>query len=219
MNVDVISFLKEQMKKNTKHYQSDYLIDEEIIKKYANSYYDDEKTLLWLSRPMGTLIGRERETFIKGTYENNTWQVYLDSPEEIVAYAVELLEIENGVVKGNVYELDYETHAKEVAEKSIPSYMEEKTFQDGFKKCLRFDEVDYFSYAALIDAHGLSVRSKTYTKDEKLLDLVLKEQKQKRDKMKMPSLNEQVKNAASKCEGLNKDNHSSKEKDLKQYEI
>lgn len=206
MNVDVISFLKEQMKKNTKHYQSDFFIDEEIIKKYANSYYDDEKTLLWLSRPMGTFIGRERETFIQDTYEYNSWVYYRSSPEDIVAYAVELIGVENGIVKGNVYELDYKEHVKDVIEKSIPAYMVERTFQDGFKKCLSMDECNYFTYGTLIDAHGFGVRSITYSKDERALDLVLHEQKRKRDNMKMPSLTEQVKGAASKCEVVNNDN-------------
>ena len=121
-NVDILACLDAVMKQNTGFYQSDFEIDKEIIQKAAASPNREEKTLLWLSRPSGTHCFRERDVFLKDTRPYNTWKFHGEQTRDrILAYAVELTGIENGKIKGNLYELDYPQHYERVKEKALPA--------------------------------------------------------------------------------------------------
>lgn len=119
-NVDVVASLEAIMKQNTAFYQSDFDIDKQILQKAAVSPIPEGKRLLWFSRPSGTCCFRERDVFLKDTRQHNTWQFYGEQTHDtILAYAVELTGTEQGKIKGNLYELDYPQHFREVIEKSI----------------------------------------------------------------------------------------------------
>lgn len=119
-NVDVVASLEAIMKQNTAFYQSDFNIDKQILQKAAISPIPEGKRLLWFSRPSGTCCFRERDVFLKDTRQHNTWRFYGEQTHDtILAYAVELTGTEQGKIKGNLYELDYPQHFREVIEKSI----------------------------------------------------------------------------------------------------
>lgn len=119
-NVDVVASLEAIMKQNTAFYQSDFEIDKQILQKAAISPIPEGKRLLWFSRPSGTCCFRERDMFLKDTRQHNTWRFYGEQTHDtILAYAVELTGTEQGKIKGNLYELDYPQHFREVIEKSI----------------------------------------------------------------------------------------------------
>ena len=119
-NVDVVASLEAIMKQNTAFYQSDFEIDKQILQKAAISPIPEGKRLLWFSRPSGTCCFRERDVFLKDTRQHNTWRFYGEQTHDtILAYAVELTGTEQGKIKGNLYELDYPQHFREVIEKSI----------------------------------------------------------------------------------------------------
>ena len=119
-NVDVVASLEAIMKQNTAFYQSDFDIDKQILQKAAVSPVPEDKRLLWFSRPSGTCCFRERDVFLKDTRQHNTWRFYGEQTHDtILAYAVELTGTEQGKIKGNLYELDYPQHFREVIEKSI----------------------------------------------------------------------------------------------------
>lgn len=121
-NVDILACLDAVMKQNTGFYQSDFEIDKEIIQKAAESPNREDKTLLWLSRPSGTHCFRERDVFLKDTAPHNTWRFHKEQTRDrILAYAVELTGIENGKIKGNLYELDYSQHYERVKAKELPA--------------------------------------------------------------------------------------------------
>ena len=121
-NVDVIVSLEAIMKQNTAFYQSDFEIDKRILREAASRPAAEEKRLLWFSRPSGTCCFRERDVFLKDTRQHNTWRFYGEQTrDKILAYAVELTGKENGIIKGNLYELDYPQHFREVVEKSLPA--------------------------------------------------------------------------------------------------
>lgn len=121
-NVDVIASLEAIMKQNTAFYQSDFDIDKQILQKAAVSPVPEDKRLLWFSRPSGTCCFRERDVFLKDTRQHNTWRFYGEQTRDtILAYAVELTGTEQEKIKGNLYELDYLQHFREVIEKSIPA--------------------------------------------------------------------------------------------------
>ena len=121
-NVDIFASLDAIMRQNTGFFQSDFDIDKEIIAKAAASPNREDKTLLWFCRPSGTHCFRERDVFLKDTRQHNTWRFYGEQTrDKILAYAVELTGKENGIIKGNLYELDYPQHFREVVEKSLPA--------------------------------------------------------------------------------------------------
>ena len=66
-DVDVFASLSAILKQNTGFYQSDFDIDKSIITQAAASPHKEDKTLLWLCRPMGTHCFRERDVFLKDT--------------------------------------------------------------------------------------------------------------------------------------------------------
>ena len=121
-NVDVVASLEAIMKQNTAFYQSDFEIDKQILQKAAISPIPEGKRLLWFSRPSGTCCFRERDVFLKDTRQHNTWRFYGEQTRDtILAYAVELTGTQQEKIKGNLYELDYLQHFREVIEKSIPA--------------------------------------------------------------------------------------------------
>lgn len=120
-NVDVIAALDEIMRQNTAFYQSDFDIDKGIIQRAAASDQPADKTLLWMSRPSGTYCFRERDVFLKGTRQHNTWKFYGEQTRDrVLAYAVELTGKARGVIRGNLYELDYQQHYRHVIDAALP---------------------------------------------------------------------------------------------------
>lgn len=109
-NCDVLSVLREIMSHNTKHYQTDFAIDEEILTGAAEEPNAMDRRYLWMSRPCGTHCLKEKDVFLFNSPEYSTWTAYADTADEIVAYAVQLNGYEDGVLKGNLYELDYASH-------------------------------------------------------------------------------------------------------------
>ena len=119
-DVDVFASLSAILKQNTGFYQSDFDIDKSIITQAAASPQKEDKTLLWLCRPMGTHCFRERDVFLKDTAPHNTWRFYMEqTSDRILAYAIELTGTEHGKVKGNLYELDYARHYERVKDKEL----------------------------------------------------------------------------------------------------
>ena len=114
-DVDVIASLEAIMKQNTAFYQNDFDLDRNILQKAAASPTAEDRRLLWFSRPSGTSCFRERDVFLKGTRQHNTWRFYGEQTrDKVLAYAVKLTGIVNGKIKGNLYELDYPQHFRHV---------------------------------------------------------------------------------------------------------
>lgn len=99
-DVDVIASLEAIMKQNTAFYQNDFDLDRNILQKAAASPTAEDRRLLWFSRPSGTSCFRERDVFLKGTRQHNTWRFYGEQTrDKVLAYAVELTGIVNGKSK------------------------------------------------------------------------------------------------------------------------
>ena len=121
-DVDVIASLEAIMKQNTAFFQNDFDLDRNILQKAAASPTAEDRRLLWFSRPSGTSCFRERDVFLKGTRQHNTWRFYGEQTrDKVLAYAVELTGIVNGKIKGNLYELDYPQHFRHVKEQALPA--------------------------------------------------------------------------------------------------
>ncbi|MFA0814761.1 MAG: hypothetical protein ACC608_03115 [Anaerofustis sp.] len=181
-NSSIIPILKAIMLTNTEHYQTDYEIDQKILRNAAKSRYPEEKKLLWMSRPSGTHCIREREVFIKGTYEHNTWKIYHEqTSDSILAYFVELRYWDKSGVYGNVYELNYAEHVKAVQDFSVDPKSEMMIFEDGFEAELPF-EYDRKALNDLSTVHGKVVYRRTVAVFNEDLCRVIAEQEKTRDR-------------------------------------
>lgn len=119
-NVDVLAALEQLMRQNTAFYRNDFEIDKEIIGRAAASDKAEDRTLLWMSRPSGTYCFRESDVYLQGTAQHNTWKFYGEQTRDrVLAYAVELTGKVRGVIRGNLYELDYPQHFRHVAAEAV----------------------------------------------------------------------------------------------------
>ena len=131
-NVDVLAALEQIMRQHTAFYQNDFDIDKSIIHRDAASDQAVDKALLWMSRPSGTYCFRERDVFLKGTRQHNTWKFYGEQTrDKILAYAVELTGTQGGTIRGNLYELDYPQHFRHVVEASQPVSVNRLFYEHG----------------------------------------------------------------------------------------
>ena len=95
-NVDVLASLQQIMQQNTAAFQNDFDIDKKILTQAAKSKNAEDKVYLWFSRPNGTHCLRERDVFLRGTREHNTFRFYHEQTKErVLAYAVVLSGVES----------------------------------------------------------------------------------------------------------------------------
>lgn len=121
-NVDVFATLNAIMRQNTAHYQNDFEIDKRMLWRAAESSDAAEKNYLWMSRPSGTHCLRERDVYLQGAREHNTFRFYAEQTHDrVLAYAVMLTGIEQNKVMGNLYELDYREQVKQVQRDALPA--------------------------------------------------------------------------------------------------
>lgn len=121
VDVDILDCLEQIVKKNTVHYQGDFEIDKYILQRYALDDNPENKHFLWMSRSYGTHCLRERSVFIKDSAQYTTWVFYENyDNQHILAYSVEITGYENGVIRGNIYPLDYKKHCILVRQTALP---------------------------------------------------------------------------------------------------
>lgn len=126
-NVDVLAALEQLMRQNTAFYRNDFEIDKEIIGRAAASDKAEDRTLLWMSRPSGTHCFRESDVYLQGTRQHNTWKFYGEQTRDrVLAYAVELTGKVRGVIRGNLYELDYWMMSDTPAKRSMARLPEKR---------------------------------------------------------------------------------------------
>lgn len=131
-NVDLLAALEQIMRQHTAFYQNDFDIDKSIIQRDAASDQAVDKTLLWMSRPSGTYCFRERDVFLKGTRQHNTWKFYGEQTrDKILAYAVELTGTQGSSIRGNLYALDYQQHFRHVVEAAQPVNVNRLFYEHG----------------------------------------------------------------------------------------
>ena len=188
-DVDVLASLEAILKQNTGFYQSDFDIDKQIIAEKAASPSKEDKTLLWLSRPSGTYCFRERDVFISDTAPHNTWRFYKEQTRDhILAYAVELTGVQDGKIKGNLYELDYEKHYERVKNDTLAAGTVTLIYEHGTREQPADRRFDGYPDPQL----GKFERFEVQPKDPEALQFLLREEKESRDKLKPGDLGEHI---------------------------
>lgn len=185
-NVDVLDALSKIVDIHTRHYKEDFDMDKVLIPKLALSANPEDRNLLWMSRPSGTYVLRERDIYLQGTYAHNTWKYYHEqSKDPILAYAISLNGIQNGNVIGTIYPLDYASHVEHIKSLALPIHRVTVTFEDGFAGTLPFEN-NRRRVNELMPKHG-APRAMSYAPEsESELTALLKREHFQRDNHAVP---------------------------------
>lgn len=176
-NIDLVDALRRIMDIHTENYKEDFELDAKLLHDFAVSQSPEDKHLLWMSRPSGTYLLPEHEVYVEDSYENKVWEFYHEQTHDpILAYAVEITGAENGVVKGNLVELDYAAHVERMKSLTVSVEKVAVIFEDDATYFL-----PYRSYQrearAMEDDHG-SIASVSYLpEDARELDMILRRER------------------------------------------
>lgn len=183
-NVDVIAALGAVMDANTEHYKTDFQYDIEMFKKAAAAPDGDINRLLWLSRPSGTECFYERDAYLTGNYANHAWSYYADTQDSIHAYAVEITGRDKGRVVGNLYELDYKSHVRQLERDALPAASVTVKYEDGAERNFPYDVWNKRGHEVVkaeVD-HGKATRTRFEPQNEDSLQRRLKQVRNERQK-------------------------------------
>ena len=200
-NVDIVAALGAVVELNTENYKSDFKYDIEMFKKAAQHPDGENNRFLWLSRPSGTYCHLERDTYIKDTAAFNYWNgcatiLGKDTPFEnvivndrVMTFAVEIKGIENGRIIGNLHELNYRDHVKDVAKNALPKHTVTVKYEDGTKITLPHAEHDG-KWQRLYHQHGqaISYRADPHPKDKAALQAIVTQAREQRENNARPAI-------------------------------
>lgn len=164
-NVDILKSLQEIAEKNTVFHQTDFFIDKQMLKEAAESTSLDNKNYIWISREKGTHCFNERNSFIEDTPEYNKFLFY-EKNQDVLAFSVEIKEMQYGVIKGNIYEINYEEQCS--FRKQNSSLLENiaVTFENGNKEVFSAD--DYFQNIAQLQQKYGAIKEVHYESKQEL---------------------------------------------------
>jgi len=204
-NVDIVAALGAVVELNTEHYKSDFKYDIAQFKAAARNPDGENNHLLWLSRKSGTHCYPERDVYIKDTSAFNTWTdhaTFLGQPgiyqsvivnDHILAFAVEITGIENGRIKGNLHELDFRDHVKQVNDIAIPKHTVTSIHKDGTKITLPHTEHNG-KWQQLYHQHGQAVSYRADPQDKAALQAIVTQAREQRENIKMHGLISRLEN-------------------------
>jgi hypothetical protein len=199
-NADVIAALGAVLQLNTEHYKSDFKYDVESFKEAAKHPDGENNRLLWMSRQSGTWCVKEREAHIRDSEAFNLWNGYatilgdINSymstvvvQDRILAFAVDIKGVENGRVKGDLYELDYRDHVRQVQRAALPKHTVTVKYEDGTALTLPHKEYDG-QRERLYYRHGQALSLRPNPEDEGALRDILKHARERREKDASPAV-------------------------------
>lgn len=188
-NVDVLASLQQIMQQNTAAFQNDFDIDKKILMRAAKSKNVEDKVYLWFSRPNGTHCLRERDVFLRGTREHNTFRFYHEQTKErVLAYAVVLSGVESGKVKGSIYELDYVAKAELAIQTALRTDNNRLIYENGSREMPK----EYRFEATPDREHGKFVRYEAVPHDPDALRDLLRDESRKRERLKPGNFKEHI---------------------------
>ena len=195
-NVDVLASLQQIMQQNTAAFQNDFDIDKKILTRAAKSKNVEDKVYLWFSRPNGTHCLRERDVFLRGTREHNTFRFYHEQTKErVLAYAVVLSGVESGKVKGSIYELDYVAKAELAIQTALRTDNNRLIYENGSREMPK----EYRFEATPDREHGKFVRYEAVPHDPDALRDLLRDESRKREPLQPGNFKEHIGRRFNPC--------------------
>ena len=198
-NVDIIAALGAIVELNTEHYKSDFKYDIAQFKRAAQHPDGENNRFLWLSRPSGTYCQLERDTYIKDTAALNYWNgcatiLGKDTPhnkvivnDRVMTFAVEVTGIKNGRIVGNLHELNYPNHIRQLNHVALPLHTVTATYKDGTTVTLPHKEHNA-QHPQLHHQHGQLQTLTPHPKDPDALHTVLTQAREQREQNAQPAI-------------------------------
>ena len=176
-NIDLVDALRRIMDIHTQNYKEDFELDAGLLHSLAGSQSPEDKHLLWMSRPSGTYLLPEREVYVEDSFENKVWEYYHEQTgDPILAYEVEITGKENGKVKGNLIELDYDAHVDRMQKLTVPVEKVAVTFEDDATFYLPFRSYRREALP-LEEQHGEIVSVNYLPENAKELEMILRRER------------------------------------------
>lgn len=199
-NVDIVAALGAVVELNTENYKGDFKYDIAQFKKAAKNPDGENNRFLWISRPSGTHCFLERNAYIKDTEAFNTSNYFATIlgdrssisasviiNDRIIAYAVEIKGVENGKIKGNLCELDYRDHIRNINKTALPKHTVTAIYEDGTKMTLPHPEHDA-KWEQLYNNHGKIIFYRPDPEDKNALKEILTQARENREKDARPAM-------------------------------
>ena len=181
MNTDILKAMQTIVDGHVKYYQSDFGYDIETLKEAAVKAERADRIFVWLCRECGTWLLREKDVFIQGTHENNTFCFYAEQKyKDILCYVVEAKSLDRDTVMGNLYSLDYSGHYKHVQTAAVQAGNIVLHYERGQRT---IQPSEHFN--ALPDSKlGKFVSFEFQPKSQEQLEMVLMNEKRSRERFK-----------------------------------
>lgn len=187
-NVDILAFLEEVMHTNTKSYQGDFQYDVKKLTAAVFAQDKEDRSFLWMSRPLGTWCLNEHSVFIQESTESIIWTHYEHEADRIKAYHVTVTGQANGWPVGNVYPIDYKRHVLFVKKHAVPAESVTLTFESGQTITFPYEQVkDHFG--PIKDQYGTIIKIHYTAQDEYVLEAMIaaeRHQAESKPKQKLP---------------------------------
>lgn len=127
-DINIIDFLQQVVNNNTIVYATDFKYDKQTLLNTIGG-----ENFFWLSRSTGTCLVNEEEVYILDTVESNMWTNYNKKNDSVEAFFISVNKVVDGVVLGNVLEIDYEKHIDYISKHSEVAKEVLITFKDDVK--------------------------------------------------------------------------------------
>ncbi|MCI9354219.1 MAG: hypothetical protein HFE58_05340 [Firmicutes bacterium] len=164
-DVDIVKSLQEIAEKNTVFHQTDFFIDKQMLKEAAESTSLDNKNYIWISREKGTHCFNERNSLIADTPEYNKFLFY-EKNQDVLAFSVEIKEMQDNVIKGNIYEIDYAEQCSFRKQNCSLLKNVAATFENGHQEV--FSTNDYFQNIAQLQQKYGAIKEVHYESKQEL---------------------------------------------------
>lgn len=122
LKTDILKAMQIAAGRHAELCQSDFEHDIMVLKEAAVKRYHTEWIFVWLCRPGGTCLLYEKDVFIQGTREYNTFCLFSEQDkEDIQCRIIEALSLYKDRVVGNVYVFDYPEYYQHVKATAVPA--------------------------------------------------------------------------------------------------
>ncbi len=196
MNIDLLENLEKIMRVNTRSYQSDFEWDRKTLMDAAanaDTVPLRDRTYLWMSRPCGTWCVKEKDVFLEPACAYNIWSYYAgETSQRILAYAVEVMGMEDKKAVGNLYPLDYRKHVESVKNAAIPADRIRMVYEKGERFENRNKSLSKKDDAVL----GRYRYSEYVPNDRRAWEAALYQEERKREMMRCGKIEEHIRKLA-----------------------
>ena len=181
MNTDILKAMQTIVDGHVKYYQSDFEHDIVTLKEAAVKAERTDRIFIWLCRPCGTWLLREKDVFIQGTHENSVFTYYAEQTRDsILAFVVEVVGADGDTVKGNIYALDYRKHYQHVCRAAVSAGSVTITYEHGQRTIPPTQHFGAYPDYEL----GAFVSYKFVPESPEQLEMVLTDEKRTRNRLK-----------------------------------